>query len=402
MQNQNTSKNIILKQGKERSLARRHPWIFSGAVDSVGGGPGTGETVGVFSSKGEFLAWASFSPSSRIRARVWSFDRAEDIDDGFFGRKIRQAFEFRKKMGFLKAGSDSCRIVFSESDGLPGLIADKYGDTLVIQSLSAGTEYFKDRIECIIRESTGCNSVYERSDAEVRGLEGLSASSGLIHGDAIPDRIEINENGLKFLVDVKTGHKTGFYLDQRGNRLKFQKCSKGKRVLDCFCYTGGFTVNALAGGAESVISVDSSAGSLGLAKENVTLNGFAGKNNSGICGDVFEVLRDMVAEHQKYDLVALDPPKFAASRDQVEKAERAYKDVNMQALKLLSPGGTLFTFSCSGAIGPDVLQKIVAWSALDAGVDAKIIEKISQSPDHPIALNFPESEYLKGFIVRIK
>ncbi len=388
--------SLILKPGREKSLLRRHPWIFSGAVERVQGGPASGATVELLSSGGEFLARAAYSPASQIRARVWTFDRAEQVDAEFFRRRLRSGLRARAARGLI-TDTDSLRLVHAESDGLPGLIVDRYGQTLAMQCLTAGAEFWRESIADILLEETGLSDLFERSDADVRELEGLGARVGLLRGNP-PERLTILERGSRFVVDLAHGHKTGFYLDQRQNRRRVRELAQGREVLDCFCYTGGFTVNALKGGASSVVAVDSSADSLGLARENLALNGLPAEAATFVEGDVFQVLRRLRDEARLFDLIVLDPPKFAATAAQAEKAARGYKDINLLAFKLLRPGGLLVTFSCSGGVDAALFQKIVAGAALDAGAEAQILEYLSQAADHPVSLHFPEGAYLKGLV----
>ncbi len=390
---------IILKTGRDRSVRLKHPWIFSGAISRVDGDPAAGETVDVLSADGEFLGKAAYSPHSNIRARMWSTDNIE-IGPGFFKERIQKALDARKLL-FQGLADTALRLVYAESDGLPGFVVDRYGDVLVIQCLTAGAEFWQQVFTASLLELTGCDQVFERSDLDVRALEGLPPRSGQLHGDAVPELLEIVENGLRFLVDVKTGQKTGFYLDQRSNRQQLRPLAAGKSVLNCFCYTGGFTVYALAGGASRVLSVDSSAEALDLGKRNLALNGLPPDKAEWMEGDVFFVLRRLRDQGRSFDAVILDPPKFAPTAAQAEKAARGYKDINLLAFKLLNPGGLLFTFSCSGGVSAELFQKIVAGAALDAKVDARIIAHLSQGPDHPIALNFPEGAYLKGLICQV-
>ncbi|MBI1856226.1 MAG: class I SAM-dependent methyltransferase [Chloroflexi bacterium] len=386
--------SLILKPGREKSVLRRHPWIFSGAVERVDKEPASGATLDVLSFNGDFLARAAYSPLSQIRARVWTFDD-EPIDADFFRKRIRSALAARRAL-HIADDSDALRLVHAESDGLPGLIVDRYADALVLQSLTAGSEFWKEIIADILLEQTGLKNIYERSDADVRELEGLTPHIGILCG-TIPDfPLTITEHGLKFNVNISEGHKTGFYLDQRANRQRARALAKDKDVLDCFCYTGGFTVNALAGGAKSVVSVDSSADALGLGRENVSINGLP--EPEWIEADIFQRLRKFRDERRSFDLIVLDPPKFAPTVSQVDRASRAYKDINLLAFKLLRPGGILFTFSCSGGVDANLFQKIVAGAALDANVDAQIAEHLSQAADHPVSLNFPEGAYLKGLV----
>ena len=387
---------LILRPGREKSVLRRHPWIFSGALQPAMDEAASGETVDVLSSKGDFLARGAYSPQSQIRVRVWTFED-EPINADFFRARIKLAIHSRET-GNLTSDTNALRLIYAESDGIPGLIVDRYNDTLVLQSLTAGSEYWKETIVELLLEETGLKNIYERSDADVRELEGLLPRVGMLRG-AIPDsRITISEHDLKFLVDLAHGHKTGFYLDQRANRRGVRLLSRDEDVLDCFCYTGGFTVNALAGGAKSVLSVDASAEALTLARRNIELNDLPLEKVQFLEGDMFQVLRKFRDERRTFDMVVLDPPKFAPTVAQVEKAARGYKDINLLAFKLLRPNGILVTFSCSGGIDAGLFQKIVASAALDAGVDAQIIGHLSQDRDHPIALNFPESAYLKGLV----
>jgi len=388
--------NIILKPGREKSVLRRHPWIFSGAIQRVDEATASGATVDVLSSKGEFLARGAYSPQSQIRVRVWTFED-ETVDEEFFRKQIRAALDLRNSL-FDPEDTNAIRLIYAESDGIPGLIVDRYDDILVLQSLAAGSEYWKETIADVLLEETGLKNIYERSDADVRELEGLTSKTGFIRGTAPESRIIITEYGLRFLVDVEHGHKTGLYLDQRANRQRVRTFAKGKDVLDCFCYTGGFTLNALAGNAKSVLSVEASSEALTLACQNIELNKLSLAKAQFLEGDVFQVLRKFRDEGRSFDMIILDPPKFAPTAAQAEKAARGYKDINLLAFKLLRSNGTLVTFSCSGGVDAGLFQKIVASAALDAEVDAQIIEQLSQDTDHPIALNFPEGRYLKGLI----
>jgi 23S rRNA (cytosine1962-C5)-methyltransferase len=395
---------LRLKPGREKSLLRRHPWIFSGAIQHADENIASGSTVDLLASDGTFLARAAFSPHSQIRARVWTFED-EAVDKEFFRRKIQSAIKSRDTWN-LTRDTDSYRLIYAESDGIPGLIADRYGDVLVLQSLTAGSEYWKESIADLLLEETGLSTIYERSDADVRELEGLKPQVGVLRSSILDTRssnielsnIVITEHNLKFNVNLESGHKTGFYLDQRANRLRARELAKDKDVLDCFCYTGGFSVNVLAGGAKSVLSVDSSADALNVCKENVALNRVPAERHSILEGDVFQLLRKFRDEARSFDMIVLDPPKFAPTSAHAEKATRAYKDINLLAFKLLRPNGILITFSCSGGVDAGLFQKIVAGAALDADVDAQIIEQLSQRDDHPIALHFPESAYLKGLV----
>jgi 23S rRNA (cytosine1962-C5)-methyltransferase len=389
---------LLLNPGREKSLLRRHPWIFSGAVAEVRGDPAPGSTIEIISASGEFLGQAAYSPESQIRARVWTWEREETVDEVFFHRKLDRAFKSRAS---LDAESDARRLVHAESDGLPGIVVDKYADLIVLQCLTQGAEFWRETLVQQIDDLLKPAAIWERSDADVRKLEGLGPRSGLLRS-RLPDSqqsIEISEHGLKFLVDFQSGHKTGFYLDQRENRLIARELAKDRDVLDCFSYTGGFTANALRGGPKSVTLVEDSADALDQARKNIELNSLDVGKCEFINGDVFQVLRRFRDEARQFDMVILDPPKFAPTKAQAERAARGYKDINLLAFKLLRPGGILITFSCSGGVDASLFQKIVAGAALDAGVNARILRRLSQGPDHPVALNFPEGEYLKGLVV---
>lgn len=387
---------IILRPGREKSLLRRHPWIFSGAVQNVVEEPVPGGTVDVLSTNGDFLARAAYSPTSQIRARIWTFND-EPIEADFFRRRIRVALLARQMLN-VAASTNALRLIHAESDELPGLIVDRYGEVLILQALTTGAEFWKQTLADILLEETGLSVIYERSDADVRQLEGLPEVNGMLRGHFSSSVFSIVENGLQFNVNFAEGHKTGFYLDQRANRLRLRELAKGRDVLDCFCYTGGFSVNALQGGARSVLSVDASAEALSLCKENIALNHLALDQHTSLEGDVFQLLRKFRDEGRTFDLIILDPPKFAPTSAQAEKAARGYKDINLLAFKLLRPGGILFTFSCSGGVGAELFQRIVASAALDAGVEAQIVGHLSQAEDHPVALHFPEGAYLKGLV----
>ena len=389
-------KTIRLKEGKERSLLRRHPWIFDSAI--ARGGADAGETVRVESHAGEFLAWAAFSPASRIRARAWTFDQGQRIDAAFLAASCERAVRARER---FDVPSDGVRLVHGESDGLPGLIVDRYGDTLVAQFLAAGAERWKAVLADAMLQATGLTRLYERSDTSARSLEGLAPAAGWLRGQG-PTELTLSEHGWKLTLDIATGHKTGFYLDQRDSRRKFAEHArrlKFQRVLNGYCYTGGFSVAALAGGAGHVTSIDSSAPALERARRNVALNGFEATRADFIDADVNASLRRFIEEGRSFDAIVLDPPKLAPTAAHAERAARAYKDINRLALKLLEPGGVLFTFSCSGAIGADLFHKILASAGADAGVDGYISERLGGAPDHPMTLAFPEGEYLKGLVV---
>lgn len=391
---------LILKPGKERSLFRRHPWIFEGSVARLNGRARPGDTVDVIDADGRPLARAAWSPSSQIRARVWSFDAQTVIDDAFFKRRVADAVARRQAMPQL-AGQDGMRLIHGESDGLPGVIADRYGDTICLQLTAAGPDKWRKAIVGALVKATGVARIYERSDSDVRGLEGLEPATGWVHGEAPDSALSIDENGVRLGVDVVAGHKTGFYLDQRDNRLLTRELAAGKSVLNCFCYTGGFSLQALAGGASQVLSIDSSGPALAGARANLALNPQLDASRAEwLEADVFEALRVFRKEERRFDLIVLDPPKFAPSAAHAERAARAYKDINLLGFRLLNPGGYLMTYSCSGGIGLELFQKIVAGAAVDAGRDARILRRLSAGPDHPVALHFPEGEYLKGLLAQ--
>ncbi len=393
-------KTIRLRDGKERSLRKRHPWVFEGSIAS--GRADAGETVRVESHAGEFLAWGAYSPASSIRVRAWSFDAAERIDAAFFERRIARAVAVRAR---LPIESDAMRLVHGEADGLPGLVVDRYGDTLSAQFTAAGVERWKEVIADALLKVTGLERLYERSDASVRELEGLAPVTGWLRGaptDADDTEITIHEHGWKLTVDVARGHKTGYYLDQRDSRKLFADSVRhfgAQRVLNCYSYTGGFSIGALAGGAAEVTSVDSSGPALERASAHVALNGFDAARHTAVDADVNATLRRLIEQGRRFDAIVLDPPKFAATAAQAERAARAYKDINRLAFGLLEPGGLLFTFSCSGGISADLFHKIVAGAGLDAGIDGQIHARTGAAPDHPMTVTFPEGEYLKGLVI---
>lgn len=394
-------KTVRLKEGKERSLLRHHPWVFDSAV--ARGGGDAGETVRVEGHDGRFLAWAAISPASRIRLRVWSFDEAERIDASFMARRVAQAVSARQRM---KIPSDGVRLIHGESDGLPGLIVDRYADTLVAQFLACGVERFKPSIVAALRESTGLERLYERSDTNSRGLEGLPPATGWLLGTG-PTELVLNENGWQLSLDIATGHKTGYYLDQRDNRARLAEAAQrlGLRdILNAYCYSGGFTVAALAGLRDGghqghVVSIDSSGPALARAQSQLLRNGLDPGHATWLDADVNASLRRLIEEGRRFDAVVLDPPKLAPTTAHAERAARAYKDINRLAFKLLREGGLLYTFSCSGGVSADLFHKIVASAGADAGVNGFILEKLTGAPDHPMTLAFPEGEYLKGLVV---
>jgi 23S rRNA (cytosine1962-C5)-methyltransferase len=394
---------LILKPGKERSLQRRHPWVYDTAIARVQGRPTLGATVVVRGADGAFLAWAAFSPQSTIRARCWSFVEGDRIDAAWLGARVQAAVARRVA---LTDETDAVRLVFGEADGLPGFIADRYGRQLVVQFQAAGVEAYRDALLDALLQATACTDAFERSDSSTRRREGLDAASGVVRGAEPAELIGIQEHGIRYGVDVRRGHKTGFYIDQRPNRSLARTLVErsdprhgGIRALNCFCYTGGFSLALAAGGAAQVTSIDSSADALELARSNAARNDQSGQH-AWREADVFDALRALRAEGATFDLIVLDPPKFASSHHHVERAARAYKDINLNALRLLAPGGMLLTFSCSGAIDVDLFQKIVAGAVIDARVDMQMLRRLSAGEDHPLLMTHPEGEYLKGLLLQ--
>lgn len=393
-------RQIRLKSGRERSVLRRHPWIFSGAIEEVFGEPGIGETVEVLSHDNEWLARAAYSPESQIRARIWTWDQDEPIDADFFRRRLDRSIGARHHLA-RNLEVTAYREVHAESDGLPGVILDRYNEIYVLQLLSAGAEQWREVIVAYLKQREDCAGIFERSDVDVRQLEGLPSRRGHLSGEEPSEPLIISEYELRYKVDIHLGQKTGFYLDQRENRRLIRHWIQGGEVLDCFAYTGGFTVSALATGASHVLSIDTSASALELASENVRLNDLPLDQCEWIEGDVFDELRKLRDHRRTFDAIILDPPRFARRKSHIQRASRGYKDINLLAFKLLRPGGFLFTYSCSGAVDMGLFQKIVAGAALDAGVEAVIVSWLSQPSDHPVSLNFPEGRYLKGLVCRV-
>lgn len=395
------SASVFLQKDRERSLLRRHPWIFSKAIDRVKGKVESGAPIDVFAQNGQWLGRGAWSPESQIRVRIWTFNRDEAIDTHFFERRLAQAQTSRQPL-IERLGLTAYRLVAAESDGLPGITIDRYNDFLVCQLLSAGAEYHREALFTALRAQFPTCSLYERSDVAVRKKEGLTERQGLIFGELPPDELVIEENnGTRILIDIKTGHKTGFYLDQRDNRAIAGRYAAGRRVLNCFCYTGGFGVYALQGGATEVVNVDVSEPALAIARRNAEINQLDLTHARFEKQDVFKLLREYRERGEKFDMIVLDPPKFAESKAQLDGACRGYKDINLLAFQLLNPNGILLTFSCSGLMTQELFQKIVADAALDAGREAQILERMTQAADHPIAMPYPEGFYLKGLVVRV-
>ena len=387
---------VILQEGREKSLKRHHPWVFDGAVANVKGRCRSGDTVDVVAADGSWLGRGAYSPASQIRVRIWTFDQQEVIDNAFFLRRIEQAWQLRQRL-MQQANTNACRLIAAESDGLPGVTIDLYNNLAVLQLLSAGADKHRSKIVWALQKLLPDVAIFERSDVDVRSKEGLEPLIQPLHGD-IPDEVEIVEHGVKILVNPHTGHKTGFYLDQRENRLAASRYADQASVLNCFSYTGTFACYALNGGASHVTNVDVSQPALDMASRHIELNGFAPERCSQVKGDVFEVLRNYHNQQQQFDMVILDPPKFVDSKASLKRACRGYKDINMYGIHAVKPGGILLTFSCSGLMEQSLFQKIVADAALDAGRQVQILEHLSQAPDHPVGLNYPEGYYLKGLV----
>ena len=387
---------VILQEGREKSLKRHHPWVFDGAVANVKGRCRSGDTVDVVAADGSWLGRGAYSPASQIRVRIWTFDQQEVIDNAFFLRRIEQAWQLRQRL-MQQANTNACRLVAAESDGLPGVTIDLYNNLAVLQLLSAGADKHRSKIVWALQKLLPDVAIFERSDVDVRSKEGLEPLIQPLHGE-IPDEVEIVEHGVKILVNPHTGHKTGFYLDQRENRLAASRYAQHASVLNCFSYTGTFACYALNGGASHVTNVDVSQPALDMASRHIELNGFAAGQCSQVKGDVFEVLRNYHSQQQQFDMVILDPPKFVDSKASLKRACRGYKDINMYGIHAVKPGGILLTFSCSGLMEQSLFQKIVADAALDAGRRVQIVEHLSQAPDHPVGLNYPEGYYLKGLV----
>ncbi|MUH71043.1 class I SAM-dependent methyltransferase [Psychrosphaera haliotis] len=390
---------IIIRNERVKAVTRKHPWIFSKGVKKVVDNPKLGETIDIKDEDGNWLATGSYSPHSQIRARIWSFNEGDTIDHDFFVARIERAKAIRADI-IEKGQLTGYRLLAAENDGLPGVTVDVFDTTIVIQLVSAGAEFQRDNIISALKQVFPDFTIYERSDADVRGKEGIKKTRGLIHGE-LPEDVIISENGIKAYVDVEQGHKTGFYLDQRDNRALLETYVKDKSVLNCFSYTGTFGLYALRGGATSVTQVDLSAEALAIAERNVELNGFDNSNVEYVRHDVFKLLRKYKEDGKRFDVIVMDPPKFAESKAQLNGACRGYKDINRIAMELLNPGGHLLTFSCSGLMETNLFQKVVADAALDANRDVFFKEKLNQAHDHIIASTYPEGFYLKGFVCQV-
>ena len=396
-------KLITLKAGRDKSAIRRHPWIFSGAIDTVSGEPEFGESVEVYAYNGDFLGIAAYSPTSQIRARFWSFFEKTEIDELFFEERLETAIQLRESRGFSISNPLSAfRLIYAENDGIPGCIIDKYGEYYSVEILAAGPEKHREIIYKVLAKKTGCKGIFERCDSDVRKKEGMEKRTGVVYGIVPETPIPMEENGIRFLIDIRNGHKTGYYLDQRDARKRIGELSSGKKVLNCFCYTGGFGLFALKGNASHVYQVDVSKSALKIAKELLIENKLPTAKATHTEADVFQYLRKCRDKGETFDLIVLDPPKFVEAKDHLQKGARGYKDINLLAMKLLSPNGMLATFSCSGLMDMSLFQKIIADAASDAKKDMQIIERFGQPADHPISLAFPEGQYLKGLLVQLK
>ncbi len=399
--------DLILKKGKERSLLRRHPWVYDTAVQKLSGKPANGETVCVRNADKRFLAWAAYSEASTLRARCWSFDENEMINRDWIAAKIEKALAAR---AHLFERTSAVRVIFGEADQLPGLVVDRYGDWFVTQFQAAGVEAWREDIADILMQQPGIKGIFDRSDAATRHREGLTERVETLRGQEPPQEIEVIEDGVRYGVDVRKGHKTGFYIDQRESRLLAQRLAaefkrrhgRGMRALNCFCYTGGFSLALLAGGAAEVVSVDSSEEALAMAARNAARNGFNDERAQWVQADVFEYLRRAREAGETFDLVILDPPKFASSHRHIDRAARAYKDINLNGLRLVAPGGDLLTFSCSGAMDVDLFQKVIAGAVIDSKREAWMVARLGAGCDHPLMMTCPEGEYLKGLQLTLR
>ena len=391
---------IKLKKGKEKAVLQRHPWVFSGALEKIKGTPANGDVVKVCSANNDFLAYGYFNDQSRVAVRLLEWDENHVIDEAWYEQKINTAIESRAHL-LKNKDTNAYRLIFSEADFLPGLIVDKYADFLSVQILSTGIEKAKSIVIDILVKALQPKGIFDRSDATARTHEGITAENGLLWGEAPAAFIAVKENGITYHINIAEGQKSGFYCDQRDNRLLLAEYADGKNVLDCFSYSGGFSLNAFRKGAKKVTSVDSSALAIETLKQNIELNKFDSKNHTAIQADVNKQLRAFKEEGKKFDIVVLDPPKYAPSRSALDRAARAYKDLNRLGLLLLESGGLLATFSCSGAVDIETFKQIIAWAALDAGKEVQVIKQFSQPEDHPVRLSFPEGEYLKGLLVRV-
>jgi 23S rRNA (cytosine1962-C5)-methyltransferase len=392
--------DVILKKGKEKAVLHKHPWVFSGAIDNVKGKPANGDIIRLLDSKKDFLAYGFYNDQSRVAVRLLEWDENTPVDDNWFRDKIRTSVAGRAHI-LADGTTDTCRLIFSESDYLPGLIVDKYADHLAVQVLTSGMQNAMPVIIDELKALLNPASIFDKSDATSRLHEGLETTNVLLAGNEPPELVYVKENGISYGINIAEGQKSGFYCDQRYNRELLASYAKGKTMLDCFCYTGGFTLNAIKHGAVSVTSVDSSALALETLEKNISLNNYGGTQHNGFKSDVNVQLRKFRDEGEKFDIIVLDPPKYAPSRSALDRASRAYKDLNRLGMQLLNSGGLLATFSCSGAMDMETFKQVLAWAALDAGKQVQFIYQFHQPEDHPVRASFPEGEYLKGLLCRV-
>ncbi|MDB5018084.1 MAG: pseudouridine synthase [Mucilaginibacter sp.] len=392
--------DVILKKGKEKAVLQRHPWVFSGAIERVKGKPANGDIVRLVDAKGGFMACGFYNDQSRVAVRLLEWDENVVVDENWFREKVALAVASRSNI-LADGNTNTCRLIFSESDYLPGLIVDKYAGHLAVQVLTSGIQNMLPIIIDELQRLLQPESIFDKSDASSRDHEGLETQNVVLAGNHPPDRVEVKENGIRYNINIAEGQKSGFYCDQRDNRKIVASHAKGKKVLDCFCYTGGFTLNCLENGAASVTLVDSSVPAIDTLKENIVLNGFDTAKITAIPSDVNKQLRKFKEDAELFDLIVLDPPKYAPSRSALDKASRAYKDLNRLAMLLLTPGGLLATYSCSGAMNMETFKQVIAWAALDAGKKVQFIHQFCQPEDHPVRASFPEGEYLKGLLCRV-
>ncbi len=391
---------VVIKKGKEKSLLNRHPWVLAGAVIETKGQPRKGDIVRVSASQGNTVGWGFFNPDSSIPVRLFSWGNSPPAP-AFWKTFLESAIQRRVFM-CNDAHTTAYRLVFSESDRLPGLIVDRYGAYLVLQTLNPGMERLKHEIASHLLKRLPVKGILEKNDSDVRSREGLPLRTEVLLGQFPLEPFEILENGNRFLIDPVGGQKTGFYLDQRDNRLLVSRYAKNRVLLDAFSYTGAFSVYAARQGAASLTRVDTSQTALDWGRKNLDLNNLTDLPDETIRGNVFQVLRKFRDERRRFDMIILDPPKLAATKAQREKAFRGYKDINLLALKLLEPGGILATFSCSGGVDMTTFQRVLAWAAKDARRTVQILHRLHQGPDHPVLLSFPEAAYLKGFLCRVE
>ncbi|GAA4926601.1 class I SAM-dependent rRNA methyltransferase [Mucilaginibacter defluvii] len=392
--------DVILKKGKEKAVLQRHPWVFSGAIERVKGKPANGDVVRLVSAQGTFMAYGFYNDKSRVALRLLEWNEEVPVDEAWFRAKVADAVNARRHV-LADGENNTCRLIFSEADYLPGLIVDKYADHLAVQVLTSGIENNMPVIIDELQKLLHPKSIFDKSDASSRQHEGLVTENKLLWGSQPPELVEVKENGITYGINIAEGQKSGFYCDQRDNRCILASYAKGKKVLDCFSYTGGFTLNSLKSEAASVTSVDSSALAVETLNENIRLNNFDAAKHQAIKADVNSQLRRFKDDGEKFDVIVLDPPKYAPSRSALDRASRAYKDLNRIAMLLLNDGGLLATFSCSGAMDMETFKQVLAWAALDAGKQVQFIHQFCQPEDHPVRSSFPEGEYLKGLLCRV-